>query len=199
MTAEGVIRHATAADFPALSRICLETANAGKDATALYSDPALPGLRFVIPYARFVPEFALVLEQQGEVVGYAVAVPDTRAFEAILNQQWWPILQAQYRATRASAPLDSKVLDAIHQPDAAAEQLVSQWPAHLHINLLPAAQQGGWGRKLIEQLLTLLRQAGVTGVHLGVSLQNEQVCGFYQRLGFTPIVRSNAIYMGQLL
>lgn len=199
MTAEGVIRRATAADFPALSRICLETANAGKDATALYSDPALPGLRFVIPYARFVPEFALVLEQQGEVVGYAVAVPDTRAFEAILNQQWWPMLQAQYRATPASAPLDSKVLDAIHQPDAAAEQLVSQWPAHLHINLLPAAQQGGWGRKLIEQLLTLLRQAGVAGVHLGVSLQNEQVCGFYQRLGFTPIVRSNAIYMGQLL
>lgn len=199
MTSEGVIRHATEADFPALSRICLETANAGKDATALYSDPALPGLRFVIPYARFVPEFALVLEQHGEVVGYAVAVPDTRAFEAILNQQWWPMLQAQYRATPASAPLDSKVLDAIRQPDAAAEQLVSQWPAHLHINLLPAAQQGGWGRKLIEQLLTLLRQAGVSGVHLGVSLQNEQVCGFYQRLGFTPIVRSNAIYMGQLL
>ncbi len=90
-------------------------------------------------------------------------------------------------------------MDAIRQPDAAAEQLVSQWPAHLHINLLPVAQQGGWGRKLIEQLLTLLRQAGVSGVHLGVSLQNEQVCGFYQRLGFTPIVRSNAIYMGQLL
>ncbi|APG16709.1 GNAT family N-acetyltransferase [Kosakonia radicincitans DSM 16656] len=199
MTAEAVIRHATEADFPALSRICLETANAGKDATALYSDPALPGLRFVIPYARFAPDFALALEQQGEVVGYAVAVPDTRAFEAVLNQQWWPMLQAQYRDYPASAPLDSKVLEAIFQPDAAADQLVSQWPAHLHINLLPPAQQGGWGRKLIEQLLALLREAGVPGVHLGVSLQNEQVCGFYQRLGFTPIVRSNAIYMGQLL
>jgi len=36
-------------------------------------------------------------------------------------------------------------------------------------------------------------------VHLGVSLQNEQVCAFYQRLGFQPLLRSNAIYMGQLL
>lgn len=199
MTAEGVIRRASEADFPALSRICLETANAGTDATALYSDPALPGLRFVIPYARFAPEFAYVLEQQGEVVGYAVAAPDTRAFEAELNRSWWPRLQQQYRDYTPRAPLDSKVLDAIHQPDEAAEQLVSQWPAHLHINLLPPAQQGGWGRKLIEQLLQALRAAGVPGVYLGVSLQNEKVCGFYQRLGFTPILRSNAIYMGQLL
>lgn len=199
MTANGVIRRATAADFPALSRICLETANAGGDATALYSDPALPGLRFVMPYARFAPAFAYVLEQHGEVMGYAVAAPDTRAFEAELNEKWWPHLQQQYRDYLPRAPLDSKVLDAIHQPEAAAEQLVTQWPAHLHINLLPPAQQGGWGRKLIEQLLQDLRAAGIPGVYLGVSLQNEQVCGFYQRLGFTPILRSNAIYMGQLL
>lgn len=127
------------------------------------------------------------------------AAHDTRAFEAKLNTDWWPQLQQQYRDYAPQAPLDSKVLEAIHQPDAAADQLVTQWPAHLHINLLPAAQQGGWGRKLIEQLLHDLRAAGVPGVYLGVSLQNEQVCGFYQRLGFTPIVRSNAIYMGQLL
>ncbi len=199
MTAEGVIRRASEADFPALSRICLETANAGKDATALYSDPALPGLRFVIPYARFCPDYALVLEQRGEVVGYAVATPDTRAFEAELAENWWPMLQQTYRDYAPRAALDSKVLEAIQHPDAAAEALVSQWPAHLHINLLPAAQAGGWGRKLIEQLLQTLRAAGVPGVHLGVSLQNEQVCGFYQRLGFTPILRSNAIYMGQRL
>ncbi|KJV28792.1 GNAT family N-acetyltransferase [Pantoea sp. SM3] len=199
MTAKGVIRRTRESDFPALSRICLETANAGTDATALYSDPALPGLRFVIPYARFAPEFSYALEMNGEVMGYAVAVADTRAFEAELNAQWWPQLQQQYRDYTPRAPLDSKVLDAILQPDAAAEQLVAQWPAHLHINLLPPAQQGGWGRKLIEQLLQDLRAAGVPGVYLGVSLQNEKVCGFYQRLGFTPIMRSNAIYMGQLL
>ncbi len=52
---------------------------------------------------------------------------------------------------------------------------------------------------MIEHELAALRTAGVSGVHLGVSLQNEQVCAFYQRMGFTPILRSNAIYMGQLL
>lgn len=199
MANQGVIRPATPADFPALYRICLETADAGGDARALYSDPDYPGQRFAVPYARFAPDFAFVLEREGEVQGYVVATPDTRAFEARLAADWWPLLQEHYRDRSASAPLDSKILDAISHPDRAAENLVAQWPAHLHINLLPAAQKGGWGRKMIEHELAALRAAGVTGVHLGVSLQNEQVCAFYQRMGFTPILRSNAIYMGQLL
>ncbi|WP_336755956.1 GNAT family N-acetyltransferase [Pantoea sp. USHLN298] len=199
MANQGVIRPATPADYPALYRICLETADAGGDARALYSDPDYPGQRFAVPYARFAPDFAFVLESAGEVVGYVVAAPDTRAFEAQLETQWWPLLQQHYQQRRADAPLDDKILDAIRHPDRAADALVTQWPAHLHINLLPAAQKGGWGRKMIEHELAALRAAGVSGVHLGVSLQNEQVCAFYQRMGFTPIMRSNAIYMGQLL
>ncbi|WP_336748238.1 GNAT family N-acetyltransferase [Pantoea vagans] len=199
MANQGVIRPATPADYPALYRICLETADAGSDARALYSDPDYPGQRFAVPYARFAPDFAFVLERDNEVQGYVVATPDTRAFEAQLQAEWWPQLQEKYRDRSPSAPLDSKVLDAIRHPDQAAETLVTQWPAHLHINLLPAAQKGGWGRRMIEHELAALRAAGVSGVHLGVSLQNEQVCAFYARMGFTPIQRSNAIYMGQLL
>lgn len=199
MNNHSVIRPATQADFPALYRICLQTARAGQDASELYSDPQYPGQRFVIPYARFAPDFAFVLEVDGAVMGYAVATPDTRAFEAQLSREWWPVLQAQYQQRQPQAPLDENLLNSIRHPDAAAEELVSEWPAHLHINLLPAQQRGGWGRKLIEHQLHALRAAGVPGVHLGVSLQNEQVCAFYQRLGFRHLLRSNAIYMGQLL
>ncbi len=199
MTNHGVIRPATTADYPTLYRICLLTANAGSDASALYSDPDYPGQRFVIPYARFVPDFAFVLAVDGEVMGYVVAAPDTRVFEATLRAHWWPALQAKYQPRRPDAAFDENILAAIRQPDTAAGQLVAHWPAHLHINLLPPVQRGGWGRKLIEHELTALRAAGVSGVHLGVSLQNEQVCAFYQRMGFSHIVRSNAIYMGQLL
>jgi ribosomal protein S18 acetylase RimI-like enzyme len=199
MANQPVIRPATPADFPALYRICLQTANAGTDASALYADPEYPGQRFAVPYARFAPDFAFVLESESEVMGYVVAAPDTRAFEAQLAAEWWPVLQQKYQHRQPVAAFDSKILDSINHPDAAAEQLVEHWPAHLHINLLPPVQKGGWGRKLIEHELAALRAAGVNGVHLGVSLQNEQVCAFYQRLGFSHIVRSNAIYMGQLL
>ncbi|ARF48531.1 GNAT family N-acetyltransferase [Pantoea stewartii] len=199
MVNQGVIRPATESDYPALYRICLETANAGKDASHCYSDPEYPGQRFAVPYARFAPNFAFVLEVDGEVMGYVVATPDTVAFEAQLARDWWPRLQEKYRDRTPVAPYDSKILDSIRQPEPAAQALVTQWPAHLHINLLPPVQAGGWGRRMIEHELAALRNAGVRGVHLGVSLQNEQVCAFYQRLGFSHILRSNAIYMGQLL
>ncbi|MCQ4104132.1 GNAT family N-acetyltransferase [Erwinia persicina] len=199
MNNPSTIRAATPADYPALYRICLQTAHAGQDATALYSDPEYPGQRFAVPYARFAPDFAFVLDVGGEVMGYVVAAPDTRAFEARLNESWWPALQEQYRQRQPEAPLDGNLLNSIRHPDTAAEELVSDWPAHLHINLLSAQQKGGWGRKMIEHQLNALRAAGVRGVHLGVSLQNEQVCAFYERMGFRPLLRSNAIYMGQLL
>ncbi|WP_230492698.1 GNAT family N-acetyltransferase [Martelella alba] len=199
MLTEAVIRPARPEDEPALYGICLQTANAGADATALYSDPDYPGQRFVIPYVRFAPRFAFVLESGGQVMGYVVAAPDSEVFERALARQWWPALREQYRDRVAEAPLDDKVLAAIRHPTAPSPALTRRWPAHLHINLLPPAQKGGWGRKLIETELDALRQAGIAGVHLGVSLQNEQVCGFYQRLGFEHVLRGNAIYMAQRL
>lgn len=195
----GVIRPARPEDRNALSRICLETANAGKDATGLYSDGDYPGLLYVVPYALFAPDFAFVLTMDDHVVGYVVAAPDTAAFEAQLDNAWWPVLREKYAQRAPLAPLDMKVLGQIRETSHASPELTHTWPAHLHINLLPVAQQGGWGRRMIAHQLDALRAAGVTGVHLGVSLQNEQVCGFYAKMGFQPIFRRNAIYMGQLL
>ena len=195
----GVIRPVRPEDREALSRICLETANAGKDATGLYSDPDYPGLLYVVPYALYEPDFAFVLELDDAVVGYVVAAPDTVAFEDKLASQWWPMLQQEYAQRDSQAALDMKVLGQIRTPARASEELSHTWPAHLHINLLPVAQAGGWGRRLIEHQLAALRAHGVTGVHLGVSLQNETVCAFYEKMGFRHIFRRNAIYMGQLL
>ncbi|MFS2224530.1 GNAT family N-acetyltransferase [Pantoea sp. B65] len=195
----GEIRPARPEDREALSRICLETADAGKDASALYSDCHYPGLLYVLPYAIFAPDFAFVLAMGEQVVGYVVAAPDTVAFENTLEQEWWPELRQRYAHRQPQAALDMKVLSQIRTTGRASAELTGPWPAHLHINLLPLAQHGGWGRRLIEHQLTALRAAGVSGVHLGVSLQNEQVCAFYEKLGFRHIFRRNAIYMGQSL
>ncbi|MZG41452.1 GNAT family N-acetyltransferase [Dickeya dianthicola] len=200
MTAsEGVIRLARESDNAALYDICLKTANAGGDASSLYSDPQYPGQRFSVPYLYFAAPFAFVLEQASQVTGYVVAAPDTVLFEEALAQHWWPRWQDAYRDRQAQAERDDDILGAIRQPERAATQLTSAWPAHLHINLLPSAQGGGWGRRMVETELRALREAGVKGVHLGVSLQNEAVCAFYQRLGFRHVVRSHAIYMARTL
>jgi len=190
------IRRATQADRAALSMICLKTADNGADASALYSDPDYPALIWALPYLDFAPDFAFVLEADGDVLGYVIAAPDTAAFEARLAEDWWPKLQAIYGARRPQAPLDGMVLGLIASPPKTPPVRLADYPAHLHIDLLPPAQGRGWGRRMMARLFDALRQAGIAGVHLGVAKGNVRAQDFYARLGFEEIGRNGAIWLG---
>jgi ribosomal protein S18 acetylase RimI-like enzyme len=193
------IRRARPDDRAALSDICLRTADSGGDATALYSDPAYPGLIWAEPYLEFDPEFAFVLEADGVVVGYVIAAHDTGEFEAQLAANWWPALRQKYEDREPDALHDRRVLSLIAEPPQTPVERLTDYPAHLHIDLLPQAQGQGWGRKLIETLLAALKDADVRGVHLGVGATNTNALGFYERLGFAEIGRNGAIWMGKRL
>ena len=65
--------------------------------------------------------------------------------------------------------------------------IVEHFPSHLHIDLLPAFQGAGNGRRLIQAVLDSLAAAGSRGVHLGVSARNERAMGFYRAVGFTEL------------
>ena len=64
---------------------------------------------------------------------------------------------------------------------------VDEYPAHLHIDLLPDAQGRGAGRALIEAMAALLTERGVPGVHLNASKANTGAQAFYPRVGFEAI------------
>jgi ribosomal protein S18 acetylase RimI-like enzyme len=64
---------------------------------------------------------------------------------------------------------------------------MQDYPAHLHINLLPRAQGHGAGRRLIHRLLASLAEAGAGGVHWGVDPANTAAMGFYRKLGFAEV------------
>ena len=59
------------------------------------------------------------------------------------------------------------------------------YPAHLHIDILPNAQRRGYGKKLINAFLKELIYQKVKGVHLIVSKKNINAINFYQKVGFT--------------
>ncbi|KRA95013.1 acetyltransferase [Devosia sp. Root685] len=190
------IRQARPEDRAALFSICVRTAHAGADASGLYSDPDYPGLVWSVPYLEFSPEQAFVLDDGGDILGYVVGTPNTEAFERQLDAEWWPMLAEKYAGREAVATLDNNVLDRIRQPKHSNAALSQRYPAHLHINLLPPAQSGGWGRKMIETELDALRKAGAKAMHLGLSLTNDRAYGFYQHLGLSEIGRDDAIWMG---
>lgn len=187
------IRRAEAGDREALYDICLRTADSGVDATALFGEPKVPGSIWVVPYAVLEPDFAFVVADGDDAVGYVVATPDSAAFSARLEREWWPQVRQSFAGLSPKSAMETSALERIAVPERAPADLLAEFPAHLHINLLPAAQSGGWGRRLIETELEALRKAGVPGVHLGVSPTNERAMGFYRHLGFVDVSRDGGI------
>ena len=186
-----MIRSTTPADAPALYRICLLTGDAGGDASALHRDPDLLGAVYVGPYLQVAPCLGLAaLDDQGEILGYAVGTPDSLAFAAACEATWWPALRRAYpRRTGDGQPsrtaADQRLVDFIHHPPAPDASVAADHPAHLHIDLLPAAQGRGLGRLLMAELLSRLEAAGAPGVHLGVDPTNRAAIAFYEHLGFS--------------
>lgn len=199
MADTAVIRPATEADRPALYEICLRTADNGSDASHLYSEPRLPGFIWAVPYQAVVPDFAFVLDAGAGPVGYVVAAPDTATFADRLEREWWPDVRRLVGGLTPHTTNDERVLSLIRRPERKDPAMIADYPAHLHINLLPPFQSSGWGRRLVETELVALRAKGVPGLHLGVSAGNAKVIGFYEKLGFREIARPASIYMGMRL
>jgi ribosomal protein S18 acetylase RimI-like enzyme len=173
--------------------ICLRTGASGEDATDQFADPRLLGEVYAGPYVRFAPGLAFVLDGGADAgaLGYVLGVTDTAAFEDELERSWWPELRRRYPVDRfpAGSP-DADVVGLIHRPHRTPPELLRAYPAHLHVDVLPGAQGGGNGRRLIETLTGALRAAGAAGVHLGVAADNVRAQGFYEHLGFRRVERA---------
>ena len=182
------IRRFRAGDEAAAYEVCLRTGDSGADATGLYDDPDLLGEVYVGPYLTFSAGLAWVYADDADVArAYVLGVADTRAFEAILEERWWPGLRARHPLDSVIAnPRDREIVEYLHAPEKRPDGLVAAYPAHLHIDLLPEIQGGGRGGAMLRTLLDGLTVKGARGVHLGVARRNERAIGFYTHLGFAP-------------
>ncbi len=179
-------------DLDELYRICVQTADYGRDATSLFRDPRLPGYVYAAPYALFEPSLAFVAQDAGGVAGYIVAALDSQAFEQRLERDWWPALRASHPEpspdlAEGLSPQERFALRAIHHPWGTPDELARDFPSHLHINLLPRRQGQRMGRQLIETVISALRDQGSRGLHLHVGHANQRAAGFYRHVGFTEL------------
>ena len=179
-------------DDAALSDICLRTADHGSDATGLFDDDDIWGAVFARPYAERHPDFAFVVaDEDDRAIGYVVATPDTEAFEEWFHREWWPRFAARWpEPSPDDTSRQAATLRYAYGRRAGAEPFAEAYPAHLHIDLLPAAQGQGWGRRLIDRVSEQLRAAGVTRLHLVASAANTGALAFYDRLGFERLPSS---------
>ncbi len=188
-------------DLEALYRICVRTSNNGGDGTAIFRDARMPGDVYAAPYAIFEPSLAFVAEDAAGVGGYIVATLDTLKFGRRMEREWWPAVRARHPEpppdlAQGLSMQERTALRNIHQSWMPGQNVPSGYPSHLHINLLPALQGRGAGRRLSATLLARLREHGSPGVHLGTSLANLRAAGFYRHLGFTELAASDIHVFG---
>ncbi|MBX6372572.1 MAG: GNAT family N-acetyltransferase [Acidothermus sp.] len=177
-------------DLPALRRICVLTGDAGQDATGLFgTDDLLPDL-FLAPYVEYAPECGFVLDSAGEPVGYVVGVPDTGEFVAWYRATWIPRLESKYPKPTDPGTLEADLIAGHYAPERMLRPELADFPAHLHIDILPDHQGRGWGRALMSTEFDALRERGARGVHVAVSTRNVRAHGFYEKLGFRRISES---------
>jgi ribosomal protein S18 acetylase RimI-like enzyme len=180
-----IIRSYRKQDLDAVYDICVRTADNGTDARSHTSSDTLVGDVYAAPYVTLEPEHAHILDDgTGRAVGYIVGTADTERFVRRLRAEWIPVVAGRYPE---GDPRDADLLRRLHHPEWMLQPALSGYPAHLHIDLLPAWQGRGFGRGLMEAFLSGLRAAGVRGVHLGISPENTAARAFYDRLGFKAL------------
>jgi GNAT superfamily N-acetyltransferase len=202
------IRTAAAGDEAGAYYVCLKTGHHGDDGEPYYrEDPDALGRIYVGPYLAFEPEFSLILEDTQGICGYALGTLDSGGFYARYESEWRPDLCRRFPAPAGDASRWTRVQRAYHcyhHPDYFCPEPYEAYPSHLHIDLLERAQGRGYGRRLLERLLEMLRRSGSRGAHLGLSVLNTRAFGFYERLGFRELIRVGSgndatIYMGMSL
>ena len=189
-----VIRPYRPEDRAAVAEVCVRTGDAGGDARDKYPDPDLLPNVFALPYVEHEPELAFVLDEGGTAVGYVIGTADTAAYVTWFRDVWLPPLARRYPEPPPGPPASptDAIVRLLHHPERMLVPQLADYPAHLHIDLLPGQQGAGHGRALMKTFLRAMGAAGVPRVHLGVANSNTRARAFYDRLGFHEIVVPDA-------
>jgi len=135
---------------------------------------------YVDYYLEHEPQNCFVAaDEDDNAVGFILAARDYLPYREIFLRGYAP------RTKGYSLPLRIECLGTVYMP----QFFYKKYPAHLHIDILPAYQRMGFGTALMDALTAHLRAQGVPGVMLGVGSKNEKGKRFYRKYGFKKIGR----------
>lgn len=128
-------------------------------------------------YIENEPENCFVLDDDGKAVGYIICTQDFDNYKEIFDREYLP-LNEHLEETLYNWAKNATFLQNKHKAD---------YPAHLHIDLLPAYHRQGWGGKLLNALFEHLKSKNIEGVMLTTGTENMNACNFYKKHGFEQV------------
>ena len=119
-------------------------------------------------------------DEEGRAVGYIICAENFDLFFAVFLRDY---------ISRLSATPDNYPDMASHSADL-QQKYKAEYPAHLHIDLLPEYQRMGLGHKLVDTLVSHLQHKGIPGVMLTVGTLNLVGQSFYNKYGFSVLEKT---------
>lgn len=187
-------------DRVAVRRICCDTADAGRPLEALFDEPQpLPALRdlfadlLVSAYTDVSNPLVWVAVQEGDVVGYLtgclneIRLARVRLFRVLPATLTRAVLRGVW-ARRSFLQFAWANRNALWErtPRFPVER---EYPAHLHINLVPIVRGAGIGGVLVDRFVEVAKNAGSSGIAVSVREDNTRGRAFFERNGFVPLAR----------
>lgn len=176
-------------DRAAVRHICFVTGYMGDPIDWQWRDaPSFADL-FTCYYTDAEPESALVAEKGGDVVGYLLGCVDSRTVSIPPRVAARHLLRRGLLFRPGTAPvlwraIADLAVDAAHRRLPTLAVIDERWPAHLHIDLLPAGRGHGAGSALVNRWLDHLRMLGVAGCHAETWAENHDAIAFFEAVGF---------------
>jgi ribosomal protein S18 acetylase RimI-like enzyme len=183
-------------DRAGITAILYVTGFLGEDlaGTGLFNDRRLFSLVNTDGYLRFLPShcFVAVDDADGRIAGYILGAPDSKQWERIFTRRmYWRIAVRAFLVSWWRYPESFRhVLAWARNYADASEPYFADYPAHLHINVLPGYQRRGIGEGLMRMFEQHIAAQGATGVHLVTSNRNVKALPFYTKHGYAVLVDS---------
>jgi GNAT superfamily N-acetyltransferase len=187
-------------DRDAVREICRATAYGGAE-RARPIDPLLLTDLMTRYYTDYTPEAVWVAERKGRVVGYLAGCFDEAPLRRIMIRRIVPqAVAAAVARGLLLRPALWQLISVLPRFAAASRRAVpagrgeslDNYPAHLHVNLLPEGRGRGLGERLVAQLCAAAAGRGLPGVHATLLEDNRGARRFFERLGFEALFRQPA-------
>ncbi len=117
----------------------------------------------------------VAVDENDKVVGYILCAENYDKFKKVFRKEYLTQFK-KYKISDRAAAFFSTFIQSI---------LKKQYPAHMHIDILPEYQRMGLGHKLVDALCENLKEKNVKGVCLTMFSGNEKGGNFYKKYGFT--------------
>lgn len=141
-------------------------------------------------YYDLEPESVLVAEMDGQVVGALLGAVDTERTEIWQRQHIRPLLIKRILSGAYGWPAWLWADWSTHLAGLKTESPhvdLTNYPAHLHIGILPAWRRQGIGAALMAGYEQNLRSRGIPGYHLYASSFHPMGVAFYRKIGLETI------------